>query len=182
MQEYFNKMNMQEYFNKINMQEYFNKMNMQEYFNTIFIVILSILYYIRRSKIVKLEKKMLILEYNILDLKSDMLDLKKKINYEIQNEQIQKIQIQNEQIQNEQFKNQKFFNVNKDELTIIKLNEIIDIGLKVILEDFTTTKINFEKIKNILISRNDQHKDTEYTYRLTRNKLKQIIIVAITQA
>ena len=154
-------------------------------FNTIFIVILSIFYYIRRNKIIKLEKKMLILEYNMLDLKSDMIDLKK--NEQFQNEQ-NKQNEQNEQNkqneqneQNEQFKNQKNFNVNKDKLTVIKLDEIIDIGLKVILEDYTNTKINLEKIKNILNLRNDQHKDTEYTYRLTRNELKKIIIIAITQ-
>ena len=90
-------------------------------------------------------------------------------------EQVQQVQQIQEQVQQEEDiqKKQRIFNINKDEFTIIKLNETLNIGLSIIIED---KEINYNNIKKLLNSRLEQHRDTNYTYRLTRDELKKLVI------
>ena len=84
--------------------------------------------------------------------------------------------IANTNIANAITKNQKNFNINKNEVTIINIEETLNIGLSIIIED---SLINYANIDKILSSRISQHKDTNYTYRLTRAELKKLVKVAI---
>lgn len=137
---------------------------------TIILTIATFLYLIRRSKIVKLEKKMLVLGHDILNLKDDIKHL--QTNYDQIQDQID----ENNQEDTIQIKNQKVFHINKDDNTIIKLNETLVIGLSVIIDDLD---INYNNIEKLLNSRPEQHKDRNFTYHLTRSELKKLVITAI---
>ena len=72
--------------------------------------------------------------------------------------------------------NQQTFNINKDNFTVVKLTETLIMGLSIIIED---KNINYNNIEKILKLRSEQNADTIYTYKLTRNDLKKLVIASI---
>ena len=169
--------------------------------NNMIIIGLFIFYFIRRGKVIKLEKKILILEHRCLNNEYKLNDFIKSfddstavdnaidnaINYstdDLIDDNITNLNaiddsnanIANTNIANAITKNQKNFNINKNEVTIINIEETLNIGLSIIIED---SLINYANIDKILSSRISQHKDTNYTYRLTRAELKKLVKVAI---